>query len=175
MLREIAETPQMKKAAKVAATVIAVISAYDAISDFQAKMAKHEHTIVVVIGVILGLVILIASYATLYLVINMMIFTIAAVVTLLRRIFRWGPKVVNPSTNSKWFVASQVLALALTVGIGIVTHGRIFTVFTYFPDKARKDNYNKIMEQGLRDCLNNPHNQSDVARSLCYEEYRKWE
>jgi hypothetical protein len=172
MWRELAETPQMKRVAWVVGTVFAVMSAYNTISDFPSNVAKHEHTIVVVVGVILGLVLLIASYAFLYLSINAVLFILAAVAGALRRFIFKRPRGTNPAANTKWFVASQAIALALTVVIGVATHGRIFSVFTYPFEKARKDNYNKLMEQGLRECLSDPHNQSDAAKSLCYGEYR---
>jgi hypothetical protein len=174
MWREISETPQMKRVVQVAGTVITVMGAYNTISDFPSKVGKDEHTIVIVVGVIIGLVILIASYAFLYMSINAVLFIMAAVAGALRRFVFRRPRNMNAPASMKWFVASQAIALALTVGIGVATHGHIFSVFTHPFDKARKDNYNKLMEQGLRECLSDPYNQSDAAKSLCYGEYRKW-
>jgi hypothetical protein len=144
MWREIGEKPEMKKAMKVAAAVIAVISAFDALSDFPEKLAKDKHIILAVVEVIVVLVILIASYALVYMSIDAVLFLATCVVLLLRRLV--SRVVMSPSAFTKWLVVCQAIALALTVYIGIATHGRVMSVFTYFSDKAEKDNYNKIIK-----------------------------
>lgn len=177
MWREICETPQMKRVIKVAGTVLIILSAYETLSDLPEKLARDKNIIVTVLGIIVGLTILIASYAFFYLSVNAAFLVLTALVKLpFRLIFRRGqPRTpMSPSASLKWIVAYQAIALALTVYAGIATHGHILTVFTYWPDKAEKDDYNRRNAQDLRECLNNPHNQSDIAKKYCYEMHREW-
>jgi hypothetical protein len=173
MWREISEKPQMKNAVKVVVTVIAVISALNALSDFPVTLAKHKHILLIVLEVIVGLIILIACYALLYMSIQTaLFFGSLLVMSLWHLIFRHGaPKTkMNTSTEMKLFLTIQALSLVLTIFISIATHGHIMSVFTYWSDKREKDEYNKMMLQERQNCLSNPHNTSDIAKRFCYEE-----
>lgn len=168
MLGEVGENPQVKKVMKVAAAVIGGISTFEAILDFPGELAKHEHIILTLVGVIFGLVILIACYVLVY---GFFFVIVMVVGLLLHLIFRRGKlrAETKPWASTKWMVGFHVIALVLTVCLSIGTHGRIMSVFTYWSDKKEKEEYNKNMERDLRECLS--HSSSDVAKQFCHEQF----
>ena len=80
--------------------------------------------------------------------------------------------VADPSALSKTFVAVQVFALVLTVGCGIITHGHVLRVFTYYFDQKEKNEHNEEIERELQQCLADPRYQSEFGQQHCREMYR---
>jgi uncharacterized membrane protein len=181
MWREISEKPQTKRFMGFVVTALAVMGAFNTLSAFRGLLARHEHILLIVFEVIMVLIIVLASYALVYMSIQTALYLASLLgMSIWHLIFRHGkPKTqMNSSTQMKWFLTVQAISLVLTICISIATYPRNpLTVFTYWSDKARQDEYYKSEKQEernqekLRECDSDPNHKSAEAQRKCYEEY----